>query len=570
MAKTAILGVNSAGYNTSSSLIVDGQVMFAAEEERLIREKRTRRFPIQGIKQGLQTANLDFNDLDAVAVGWNPGTNLEAFNLPQSQRARYLGEIFYNVPNYLMTLKQDNSSKLSQHILDFQDGSQSKVYYVMHHLSHASSFFFSPFERAAVMAIDAFGEKHCVVFVIGEGNKMKVLWSQEFPHSLGSFYGTMTEFLGFQPDSDEWKVMGASPYGDPNRYYDKMRSLFFFKDDDGFELDLRYFNHYQFHRPKMYNPKLSELLGLQPNERDKPLTQEYYDLSAAVQRVTEDVYFHLINQLYRMTGVDNLVLSGGVVYNSVANGKVHANTPFTEIFIPPVPDDSGGALGAAYYVYHQIMDKPREYVMTSNFFGPGFSNQDIQSLLTKLKISHQVLDDPAKVGAELVAQGNIIGWFQGRLEFGDRALGNRSILADPRDATMKDKVNDTVKYREPFRPFAPSILLEHIDEYFEDAVPAPFMEKVLPIRKEKHEVIPAVTHVDGSGRLQSVTKDQNELYWNLINEFYKLTGVPVVLNTSFNLKGEAIVCGPQDAIRTFYTSGLDALIMGNCLLRKKI
>jgi len=501
-------------------------------------------------------------------VAWNPAINLEAFSQPHSLRIRYPGEMLYSVPNYLMTLKEDNTALLSEQHIHFLDGSRLNIYYVMHHLAHAATFFFSPFEHAAIMTIDAFGEKQCVLFGEGKDNQIRVLWSQNFPHSLGAFYSTMTEFLGFQAQSDEWKLMGASSYGDPDRYYGKLRSLVQFKEDSGFELDLSYFSHYQFPRVDRYTPKLMALLGLKPNEPDRPLTQEYYDLAAATQRVTEDVYFHLLNQLHQRTKLDRLVLAGGVVFNSVANGKLFERTSFKEIFIPPTPDDSGGSLGAAYYVYHQVLGHPRTYVMSSNYLGPSYSDQEIQEYLKKVKVAHKVLQKPAQAGAELVARGKILGWFQGRLEFGDRALGNRSILADPRDPSMKDRVNETVKYREPFRPFAPSILLEYLDDYFVNAVPTPFMEKVFPVRPAKRHVIPAVTHVDGTGRLQTVTREQNPVYWNLIEAFRELTGVPVVLNTSFNLKGEPVVCSPQDALRTFYSSGLDALIMGNTLITK--
>ena len=567
MAKDAIVGL-SIGYNTSSAVLLDGKVEFAVEEERLIRQKRTRLFPIQGVREGLRLAGLTVEDVDAFAVAWNPAINLEQFSLAQSLRSRYMGEFFYSVPNYLMTLKEDNSALLSEQIIEFMDASKLRIFYVTHHLSHAATFFFSPFERAAIMTIDGFGEKDCVLFAEGEGNQFRALWTQEFPHSLGSFYSAMTEFIGFRPDNDEWKLMGASSYGDPDRYYKQLQSTFHLKDDGGFELDLSYFNHYQFHRPLMYAPKLVELLDLQPNERNGELNQDYYDLAAAAQRATEEIYFHLLRKLHELTGLDQLVLAGGVVYNSVANGKVLQETPFKEVFIPPVPDDSGGALGAAFYMQHQIWKRPRRYVLSSNYLGPGYSNDEIRALLEKQKIRHAEIKDPAQKAAELVAAGKIVGWFQGRLEFGDRALGNRSILADPRDAGMKDKVNNTVKYREPFRPFAPSILEDQMDEYFVDAAPAPYMERVFPIRPEKHEVIPAVTHVDGTGRLQTVSKEINPLYWELIDDFRKLTGVPVVLNTSFNLKGEPIVCSPLDALRTFYSSGLDALVLGDYLIEK--
>jgi carbamoyltransferase len=567
MAQNAIIGL-SIGYNTSSALLLNGDVAFAVEEERLIREKRTRKFPIRGVQEALKRSGLGLEDVDAFAVAWNPAINLEPFNLAQSMRTRYMGEFLYSVPNYLMTLKDDNSALLTQQVVEFMDQEKLNIYYVTHHLSHAATFFFSPFERAAIMSIDGFGEKDCVLFAEGKGNQLRTLWTQEFPHSLGSFYSAMTEFIGFKPDNDEWKLMGASSYGDRDRYYDKLRKTIHLKDSGGFELDLSYFNHYQFHRPLLYSPKMADLLDLQPNERDKPLTQEYYDLSAAAQRITEEVYFHLLRHLHELTGLDDVVLAGGVVYNSVANGKILQETPFKNAFIPPVPDDSGGALGAAFYMRHQVWKQPREYVMTSNYFGPGYSDDEIESQLKTLKLSYVGLDDPAQSAAELVAAGKIVGWFQGRLEFGDRALGNRSILADPRDSEMKDKVNNTVKYREPFRPFAPSALADKIDDYFIDAVPAPYMERVFPIRPEKQAEIPAVTHVDGSGRLQTVTEESNPLYWRMIDSFHKITGVPLVLNTSFNLKGEPIVCSPQDALRTFYSSGLDALVIGGFLVEK--
>ena len=567
MPNNIVLGV-SIGFNTSSALLIDGQPVMAIEEERLVREKRTRRFPVTGIRAALASQSLALEDVDAVAIAWNPAINLEAFSLAQSQRARYLPEFLYSVPNYLMTLKNDNSVLLTEQTLSFMDQTELRTYFVMHHLAHAATFFFSPFDHAAIMTIDGFGEKDCVVFLEGKGNNLKILWSQEFPHSLGSFYSAMTEFIGFQPDSDEWKLMGASSYGDSDRYYDRIRSMVHLDGSMGFELDLSFFNHYQFHRPLMYSPKLAELLELLPNKGDHELTTEYYDVAAATQRVTEEVYLHLLRQLHQMTGLEKLVLAGGVVYNSVANGKVIAGTPFKEVYIPPVPDDSGGSLGAAFYINNQVWQKPRDFVLRSNFLGPGYGNADIQQMLEGHKIRYRKLIDPAKEAAGFVAAGKIIGWFQGRLEFGDRALGNRSIIADPRDGAMKDKVNETVKYREPFRPFAPSILTEYMDEYFENATPAPFMEKVFPIRIEKQGDIPAVTHVDGSGRLQTVSRDLNPLFWQLIDEFRRLTGVPVVLNTSFNLKGEPIVCSPQDAIRTFYSSGLDALFMGEFLVEK--
>ena len=568
MSPRVIAGLNAAGFNTSAALLVDGELVYAVEEERLNREKRTRKFPAQGLLSALKHAGLQIEDVDAFAFSWNPAINLEAPNAALTQRARFLGEFLYSVPMQLMALRRNNEAALTRQTITFLDGRELDAFFITHHLCHASAFFVSPFEEAAILSVDAFGEKHCVMFSKGSGHNLESLWSQDFPHSLGSFYSSMTQYLGFAPQYDEWKLMGASSYGDPRRFDGKLRELFQLKDDAGFEVDLSYFNYHQFHRPGLYTAKLREHLGLAPNETDCPLTQEYYDLAAGVQLVTEEIYFHLLRQLHRKTGLKHAVLSGGVALNCVANGKVTTNTPFEEIFVPPTPDDSGGSAGAAFYLYHHIGGRPRKFALSHNFLGPGFSGEDILRELQKFGIRYTALNDPAAKGAELIAGGKIIGWFQGRLEFGDRALGNRSILADPCDPQMKDRVNLVIKYREPFRPFAPAILEEHVDDYFIGAPSTPFMEKVFLIRPEKRASIPAVTHVDGTGRLQTVGDQQNPLFARLIRSFNAIRGVPIVLNTSFNLKGEPMVCSPQDALRTFYTSGLDALIIGDYLVEK--
>jgi carbamoyltransferase len=566
-----ILGLNASGYNTASALLVDGELVYAVEEERLIREKRTRAFPSKGIRAALDYANLGFDDIDVVAIGWNPAINLEVANPAQMQRNRYLGEMFYSIPGQLMGLKggaTGNYAASSRQSVQFLDGAEVNISYVTHHQAHAASFLYSPFEEAAILTADAFGEKQSVTFSKGQGNKIEPLWDQEFPHALGSLYACFTEYCGFKPQSDEWKLMGASPYGDPDKFIGKLRRLVSLNDGGGFELDLRYFNHYQFHRPGHSTPKMADLLGIEANVRDEPLSDVYYDLAASAQKLFEEMYFHMLRGLHARIGSRNLVIAGGTALNSVANGKVCAETPFENLFVPPVPDDSGCSTGAAFFVHNQLNDLPRKYAMKSNYLGPEYDDAEIQVELARCKIEYEELSHPSVKAAELIADGNILGWFQGRLEFGDRALGNRSILADPRREEMKNKVNDTVKYREPFRPFAPSILAECLDEYFVDGQATPFMERVFPIREEKRMEIPAVTHIDGSGRLQTVTREQNSRYYDLISAFKEITGVPVVLNTSFNLKGEAVVESPRDAVRTFYSSGLDALIMGQYLIRK--
>jgi len=569
MRKSNILGLSPVGFNTSTALIVDGKCLFAVEEERLVREKRTRKFPFKGIHAALSQVDLSIADIDTIAVSWNPAINLEAHSSAQSSRARYLGEIFYSVPSHLMSLKaKGREIILSRQSIEFADGEHLSIAYVNHHVAHAASFFVSPFDEAAILTIDAFGEKNCVTFSQGAGNKLEQLWTQDFPQTLGSFYSSMTEFCGFAPQNDEWKLMGASSYGDSSRFYKPLRDLFRLDEDTGFSLDLSVFNFHQFHRPGFCNTRLERHLGIPANGRDVPLSQIYYDLAAAAQTVTEEVYLHLLHQLHRLTDQNSVVIAGGVALNCVANGKVISETPFSNIYVPPVPDDSGGSIGAAYYIHCQVYDGERNFVLDNNYLGPAYADVEIEAALGKYKLIYEQLDDPAKHAAGLIADGNIIGWFQGRLEFGDRALGNRSILADPRDPSMKQKVNDTIKYREPFRPFAPAILHQRIDDYFENASPTPFMEKAFPIRPERHNEIPAVTHVDGTGRLQSVYENHNPLFYRLIDAFFNKTGVPVVLNTSFNLKGEPIVCTPEDALRTFFSCGLDALIIGHFAVQK--
>ena len=563
-----ILGVEAFFHDTSACILVDGKIKYAVQEERLTRNKRTKSFPIQSVKYCLEENNLSLKDIDIVTFPVNPGIYLEHFDSQQSSHLRYRGEIWYSVLNNMMSLIPDGKSVLdaSQNIL-LECGTQMKIQYVEHHLAHAAiAFYPSNFEEAAILSIDGFGEKDCIFLGTGKENKITPIYKQEFPHSLGCFYMTITEFLGFQPNSDEWKVMGASSYGDTSVFYDKLLSLFRF-NEYGMELDLSYFNFYNFHRPLNYTKKLVDLLG-PPRKGGEPLTNRHYNIAAAAQKITETVVFKLAKNLFDLTKQKNLCFSGGVAMNSVCNGKIIENTPFDNIYIPFTPDDSGGSIGSALYEYHQIGGKSDRSKITNNYFGPEYSNEEVKKELDKYALNYDTVENSAKDAAQCIANGEIVGWFQGGVEFGDRALGNRSILADPRKAEMKDILNNKIKFREEFRPFAPSILEEHLDEYFIDAKPTPFMEKVYTIKEEKRSAIPAVVHVDGTGRLQTVNKINNPLYYSLIKNFYKLTDVPVILNTSFNLKDEPIVCSPKDAVRAFFTCGMDTLILGNYLLKK--
>ena len=392
----------------------------------------------------------------------------------------------------------------------------------------------------------------------------------KLPHSLGLFYGAFTEFLGFTPHSDEWKVMAlAGRDFKQNKYYQKVKNLVKLCPNGTFELDLSYFHYYLNDRNAWYSPKFVESFG-QPRSPDTELTNRHYEIANALQRVSEETVIHMLNWLHKKTGMENLALSGGFFMNSVFNGKITQKTKFKNVFISSCPDDSGTSWGAALYVYNHIYNRPERKEEKHNYYGPQFSDAEIKDALDKYKVPYKRAEDIEKQTASLIADGKIVGWFQGQMEFGQRALGNRSILADPRDPLMKDKVNKAVKYREAFRPFAPSILEEHVADYFEcnksDRVP--FMEKVFMVRPEKRKLIPAVTHIDGSGRLQTVGKETNPRFYKLIGEFDKITKIPLVLNTSFNLKGEAIVCTPTDAIRTFFSCGLDALVLGNYVVMK--
>jgi len=567
MKDSLVLGLNAFGFNTSTCFLLDGIPVFAVEEERLNREKRTRRFPTQGIVRGLEYLGRDFSEIDGVAVAWNPAINLESFSTPNNEYLRYIPEALYAVPNHLIRVAGQSDSPYMSQKIHGRDGESIDIYYINHHSCHAASWYISPYDDAAVLTIDAFGEKQSTTYSHGVGRQLQYLWSQQFPHSLGSFYATFTEYCGFKPQSDEWKLMGAAPFGDSRTFAKKLTNLVELREG-GFLLNLKYFNHFQFHRPHLFSNLMQDYLGLPPNTQGATLNQEYFDLAAAAQETFEKVYFHLLKNLYSQTKTNNLVISGGAALNSVANGKVTENTPFENIFVPPVPDDSGGSLGAAFYLHCGIRGHESDYRMEENYLGPEYSDEEIGEELDRYGLKFELLADPEKTAAKYIADKKIIGWFQGRLEFGDRALGNRSILGDPRDADMKDKINMSIKYRESFRPFAPAILSEFMHEYFECASPTPFMEKAFQVRSSVKHLIPAVTHVDGTGRLQTVSRNQNSRFYGVIEEFMKLTKIPIVINTSFNLRGEPIVCSPTDAIRTFYTSGLHTLFIGNYIVLK--
>jgi carbamoyltransferase len=464
---------------------------------------------------------------------------------------------------------------------------RDRMQWIEHHPAHlASSFFVSPFDQAAVCAIDGFGDFVSTSWAVGEGAKLRVIDRVYFPHSLGLMYLAITQYLGFPKYGDEYKVMGLAPYGRPDQARE-LRRLVRLDQNGGFTLDLSYFRHWsegismiwEDGEPTMepvYTPKLEALLGPARRSQD-PVEPRHEAIAASLQVVFEEVAFHVLRALHKRTGLSRLCLAGGCAMNSVFNGKIREQTPFQEVYVQPAAADNGTALGAALYVWHQLLGRPRGFVMDHAFWGPAFENDEVRSTVRARSADlerlgcqvREVTDDEERCRwmAARIAEGNIVGWFHGRMEWGARALGNRSIVADPRRADMRDIINAKIKFREKFRPFAPSILEESLDEYFVRAVPDPFMIQVYPIRPEKRGVIPAVTHVDGSGRLQTVNRSTNLPYWQLLKAFEKATGVPVLLNTSFN-ENEPIVHKPEEALDCFLRTNMDVLVMENVVIEK--
>ena len=543
----------------------------AAAEERFNRQKMSTVFPHQAIDYCLSAAGCDLEEIDRIAVPWNPGAHIRSASSRYTGTLRWRGEYLVNTPGAL--LRQLGSPEVTGvEELFYTEKGETRISFVNHHMAHAASaFFLSPFERAAILTVDGRGEDQTSTWCVGRGSQIEKLQAVDLPHSLGLMYGTFTQYLGFRPDSDEWKVMALASYaGGGNEYDPRVRGLVNLLDDGRFELDLSYFSYYLFDRqPTMYTSKFVDMLG-PPRARDAPIEQRHSDIAGALQRVFEETCTHMLNHLHTLTGESRVAVAGGSTMNSVYNAKIQDTTPFEQVFVPSCPDDSGVSIGAALYVYHRLLGGEERHHPEHNYWGPCYSSKEIEETLRKYQIPAKPHDDIALVAARLLSEGKLVGWFQGAMEFGQRALGNRSILGDPRDAGTKDRVNAAVKYREGFRPFAPAVLEEYANEYFElpQGVTVPFMEKVYPVRPSKRDLIPAVVHVDGTGRLQTVSKHTNPEFYNLIRHFAELTQVPVVLNTSFNLNGEPIVCSPTDAIRTFYSCGLDALVLGRWLVQK--
>jgi carbamoyltransferase len=577
-----LLGINAYHANASAALVRDGQLVAAAEEERFNRVKYAAGFPARAIAYCLRAAGATLRDLDHIAVPRDPwarlGTKLAyAVRMPQFalERARVLVR-FAGLRAELARAFDTDPSVL-----------RARFHRVEHHKAHlASSFFVSPFDRAAVLSADGLGDFASTMWGAGAGARLGVDGAIAFPHSLGMYYTAVTQYLGFRKFGDEYKVMGLAAYGEP-AYLDEFRRILHAPGGLAFRLGLDYFIHQRdgadmTWRESDRTPVLARLFSRFLEERlgpargeGEPLDQRHRDIAASLQARLEEVYFELLKTLAARTAEKALCLAGGVAFNCVANGKIFDRTPFTEVYVQPAAGDAGLAVGAAFYVYHQILGQPRRFVMEHAYWGPEFSPAEIREALEPspavrggYRVRALAGDALLRATAERLAAGNIVGWFQGRMEWGPRALGNRSIVADPRRAEMKDVLNARIKHREPFRPFAPSVLEEAAGDFFERSDPSPYMLLAYRVRPEQRHAIPAPTHVDGTGRLQTVSRRTNPLYWGLLNEFGKLTGVPVLLNTSFN-ENEPIVCTPAEALDCFLRTKMDVLVLGNFLVEKE-
>jgi len=578
-----ILGINAYHGDSSAAILKDGKIIAAAEEERFTREKHWAGFPKNAIEYCLKEANISLEDLDYIAINRNPKANLE-------QKLLYL---IKKKPSFGMLMNRVKNQKKWANLRDefrkyFETDIKAKIVNVEHHKAHmASSFLASPFEKSAILSIDGFGDFVSTAFGVGNGNKMEIFNRIYFPHSLGIFYQAMTQYLGFWKYGDEYKVMGLSAYGEP-KYMDIMREIVILKDDGTFELNLKYFRHhkenveYEWDNTtpyigRLFSEELEKELGA-ARKKDESITQYHMEIAASIQRMFEEAVVHMLKHLYKETGLENVCLGGGAAMNSVMNGKIYTLTPFKKAFIPAGAADNGGAIGSALDIWCEVLGNQRVYKMEHAYLGPSFSEYYIENIIEEHKnaiekenCEIEFIEDEeelCKKVAKYIADGKVVGWFQGRMEWGARALGNRSILADPRKKDMRDILNLKIKHRELFRPFAPTILRECVKDYFEIDDEVPFMEKVFLIKEERRVEIPAVTHVDGTGRLQTLKEEQNPRYYKLIKEFMNITGIPIVLNTSFN-ENEPIVCKPEEALDCFLRTKMDVVVLEKFIIRRK-
>lgn len=589
-----LLGISCFFHDAAAALLRDGQLVAAAEEERFSRIKHDYEFPQRAIDFCLRAGGLRASDLDYVVFFEKPFVKFERLLLTSMQTFPRSHRLFREA-----MISWLGDKLWIKHLIEKRLGvASSRILFSEHHLSHAASAFFcSPFDQAAILTVDGVGEWTTASLGAGKGTELTLLREIPFPHSLGLLYSAFTAFLGFEVNEGEYKVMGMAPFGEP-KYLEKVHKLFRLHDDGSFELDMDYFS-FHYSSEKTFSGKFEKLFGAPRDPRtnfftdtsgypvyfgEKPgnyqelarSNQYYADIAASIQAATEEVLLKMARYVHAETGLKKLCMAGGVALNSVANGRILRETPFEEIYIQPSAGDGGGAIGAALYAYHMVHGKPRGFTMEHAYWGEEHGPGLTETFLKENNVRYEKLGDEEKLLERVVdslQKGKIIGWHQGRFEWGPRALGNRSILADPRRASMKDTVNGKIKFREPFRPFAPSVLAERAEDFFAlpeapKHYPARFMLYVAKVKEAKREVIPAVTHVDGTARLQTVHKNDNPRYYRLIERFGEATGLPVLLNTSFNLKGEPIVNTPQEAFLTFSRCDMDVLVLGDSIIEK--
>ncbi len=584
---TIILGINAYHGDASACVLRDGILIAAAEEERFRRIKHWAGFPTEAIRYCLAEAGVSIDQVDHIALNRNPSANLLKKALFAFGKRPSLAAVTDRLKNAGKV--RGAAESLAAGLGVPLNAVRGKIHHIEHHLAHmGSSFLVSPFDSAAVVSVDGFGDFVSTMWGIGKGSDISVAAKTLFPHSLGLFYLAITQHLGFANYGDEYKVMGLAPYGQPTEL-DKMREIVRLMPEGGFELNLDYFQHHtegvsmvwDDGEPKIgrvFTDVLVDLLGPARN-KDDALTDGHWNIAASAQAMYEEAFFHLLSHVAKATGETRLALAGGCAMNSVANGKIFECSPFKEVYIQSAAGDGGGCIGAAYVVWNQELKQPRSFRMEHSYWGPSYARDVVAVLLAEKSTELQdagcaidKIDDEAELcrrTATAISEGKVIGWFQGRMEWGPRALGNRSILGDPRRSDMKDILNLKIKRRESFRPFAPSILREHVKDWFELDHEVPFMLQVFQIQEARRHEIPAVTHVNGSGRLQTVTTDQNPRYYQLIKAFFSLTGVPIVLNTSFN-ENEPVVCRPQEALNCFLRTKMDVLVLGDYIIQRRL
>lgn len=569
-----ILGISCYYHDSSAALLKDGKIIAAAEEERFSRKKHDNRFPLKAIKFCLKKAGIDINDVNYIGFYEKPFLKFERL------LSQHLEEFPKSYKTFLSSLPAWFIEKLRvPKIIRKELKYKGDIFFIDHHMAHAaSSFLVSPFPEAAILTVDGVGEWTTTTYGKGKDNNIELMKEIRFPHSLGLLYSTITAYLGFSVNNSEYKVMGLSPYGlmdkEKNQYYSKLKKIIDIKEDGSYRFDMSYFVfHYA---DKMPAKKLCRLLDGPIRGGESEVTQRHKDIAAALQMITEEIMIKMLNHVHKVTGSENVVMGGGVALNSVGNGKILSQTPFKNIWIHPNATDGGNSIGVAAYIYNTILGHPRNYVLKDPYLGPEFSTEEVKDFLEKNKINYSIFKNEQELitkTAKLINEDHVISWFQGGMEWGPRALGARSILSNPCNPNMQAILNEKVKHREKFRPFAPVVCEDDALEFFECDQPLPeptdYMLMVYPIKKKYHSIIPSVTHVDGSGRLQSIRRHQNPLYYDLIKEFGKLSKIPILINTSFNIRGEPIVCTPFDAYKCMMGTGIDYLVMDKFLIKRE-